>query len=643
MCKVISISGKLLSILFFNTMAFQLIFAAEMEQFKAEHFLSSPAITSPKLSPDGKTAAYQKSNSIFVWHAGEIYKLITMKNAYHIQRYLWTGNDSIIVKVRSSSSGFVYFEYYKFQIKDNKLHINKENEISKNGYVIDALPDMSDEILFGYYNYRDDSNFTEVYRIDLDKNISSQFRKKHRVDKWNRSIQYWLTDARHKLVLGISYEDEKAKVWRKRPRKRGWEIKWQAKNKGFFFPVKLAKNLDKFWAVTNIDSDKKVAIEFDLKNYNISKRLFKELESDIYNIQFNASDKPISISYQNKGVFKYKYLSNNKKINELLPENVKYQQLIINDENFSAHSLIVSAFSNTSPGAVYYCSGTPYNCNKIQDFYPWLKGYEMAVTHIHRINSDSNGKKLSIDIFVTLPGDSLVKSDHFPLIIMPHGGPIGVADDGSFSGEIQWLAYHGYAVLKVNYRGSGGYGKNFEKAGMKEWGRGIEDDIENALKFTLKTYPQIDKKRLAIFGGSYGGYSALMSVIRGKVNYRCAASFAGVTDLPLMFAKASMKNNDEISRQLTEIVGDPVQNKQTLISYSPVYRYKDINKPVFLAHGTKDSRVDVEHSYRLSAMLDLAGKPHELYIMDDIGHGFSLVADQKKFYQKLLKFFGNCL
>ena len=636
---------KLLKATLFLSVFISLSYAKDFSPkiYQAEEFLSDPVISSPTLSPNGEVVAYRRSNSIYVGNRGRYQKLLTIQNDYDIIRYRWTGDESITLKLYKKSNGYIYFENYHFNKMSDKYIVDKKSIIKRNGYIIDSVPEDSYAIIFGSYYSDDDKSLTEVYYVNMRNKISSQFRKKFRRDKWNRNIQYWLTDSQHKLTLGISYEKGKPTVWRKRPRKRGWEIKWQAKSKGFFFPVKLADNLDKFWAVTNLNSDKKVAIEFDLINYKISKKLYKELDSDIYNIQFNARNEPISISYQNKGIFKYKYFSKNTEIKALLPENLKHKQNIINDENFSAHSLIVSVFSDTSPGSVYYCRGEPYDCNKIQDFYPWLKDYKMAVTHGHRITSDSNGKKLEIDIFVTLPGSSLVKRDHFPLIIMPHGGPIGVADDSSFSGEIQWLAYHGYAVLKVNYRGSGGYGKNFEKAGMKEWGRGIEDDIENALKFTLKTYPQIDKHRLAIFGSSYGGYSALMSVIRGKVDYKCAASFAGVTDLPLMFAKASMKNNDDISRQLAEIVGDPVKNKQNLIAYSPVYQYKKINKPVFLAHGTKDPIVDIEHSYRMSAMLDLAGKPHELYIMDNIGHGFSLVTEQKKFYKELLEFLDKYL
>ncbi len=133
---------------------------------------------------------------------------------------------------------------------------------------------------------------------------------------------------------------------------------------------------------------------------------------------------------------------------------------------------------------------------------------------------------------------------------MPHGGPIGVSDTQAFSSDIQYLARMGFSVLRVNYRGSGVRGKKFEGAGERQWGRGIEDDIEAAIDFVLQK-GWVDEDRICTMGSSYGGYSALMLVIRRPDSYRCAASLMGVTDIALMF------NSDDVwaGERVTEKMG----------------------------------------------------------------------------------------
>jgi dipeptidyl aminopeptidase/acylaminoacyl peptidase len=117
-----------------------------------------------------------------------------------------------------------------------------------------------------------------------------------------------------------------------------------------------------------------------------------------------------------------------------------------------------------------------------------------------------------------------------PLIIMPHGGPYGVRDDGTYDVEVQFLANRGYVVLQPEYRGSGGYGKAFSDKGEGQWGRAMQDDLDDGMDW-LAGQGTIDPRRVCIIGSSYGGYAALWGAVRNPERYRCAASFAGVSDL----------------------------------------------------------------------------------------------------------------
>ncbi|HKA14451.1 MAG TPA: alpha/beta fold hydrolase [Myxococcota bacterium] len=204
-----------------------------------------------------------------------------------------------------------------------------------------------------------------------------------------------------------------------------------------------------------------------------------------------------------------------------------------------------------------------------------------------------------------------------PLVVMPHGGPIGVQDTREFDPVVQSLAAHGYAVLQVNYRGSSGKGTGFREAGMGSWGEGIEDDIEAALD-TVESKQLVDGDRVCIFGGSYGGYSALIGITRRPQRYRCAAAMAAPTDLLLM--SSEYIGSAEGQRAFEKIVGNPDTDREHLIAISPAYRAAEMNVPILLMQGDQDRVVDPEHAYRMREMLEANGKPYEWMIIEGATH-----------------------
>jgi dipeptidyl aminopeptidase/acylaminoacyl peptidase len=238
---------------------------------------------------------------------------------------------------------------------------------------------------------------------------------------------------------------------------------------------------------------------------------------------------------------------------------------------------------------------------------------------------------LEIESFFTLP-----ESEDVPLVVMPHGGPFGIADERTYDPTVQFLAFSGWAVLQVNYRGSAGYGRAFLEAGKQQWGTGIEDDIEAAVRHVV-AQGWVDPDRVCIFGGSYGGYSALMSAIRYPERYRCAATFAGVTDIPLMFSTSDWASNTVLTAMQRDIIGDPDTQYEALRDLSPVFRVDEIGVPVLVAHGRWDERVDIDHAYRLKMMFDLHGQPLELHVLET-GHGFASSELAGAFHEKLLDF-----
>lgn len=295
------------------------------------------------------------------------------------------------------------------------------------------------------------------------------------------------------------------------------------------------------------------------------------------------------------------------------------------------HDVLVYTYSDRDPGAYYAYDTRSNKAELLGAEYPWLDPKQMSPTIAGSLKTRDG---FSLNYLLVLP-----KQGHkpYPLVVIPHGGPIGVFNINGFDSDAQLLASRGYAVLKVNYRGSGGNGKEFEEAGKKQWGRKIEDDIEEAVHFALKSQP-LDAERVCIYGSSYGGYSALMSVIRDLALYKCAASFAGVTDLPLLYDTTDVQFDEAVRDDMADIIGDPTTDAQQLRTVSPVYLADKIDRPVLIGQGGKDPRVDKEEAFRMKLVLDMLKKPNTAVFYPDEAHGFSWLDDEADFYTRLLDF-----
>jgi len=239
---------------------------------------------------------------------------------------------------------------------------------------------------------------------------------------------------------------------------------------------------------------------------------------------------------------------------------------------------------------------------------------------------------LKINGLLTLP-NHLKEGDKVPLVVHPHGGPHGVRDDWQYNSDVQFLAHNGYGVLQVNFRGSGGYGDSFERAGHGEWGRKMQSDISDATRWAIDQ-GITNKDSICIYGASYGGYAALMGVATTDL-YQCAIGYAGVYDLELMRKKGDIKDAKQGLKYLDAVIGtDSVSLRQ----HSPVHLAENIKVPVFLIHGAKDERVPIAHAKALKKKLDKYNKTYEWLVEDKEYHGFYIEDNRVKLYEKLLAF-----
>lgn len=225
-----------------------------------------------------------------------------------------------------------------------------------------------------------------------------------------------------------------------------------------------------------------------------------------------------------------------------------------------------------------------------------------------------------------------------PLVVMPHGGPFGIFDDWAFEPDAQVLAQAGYAVLQVNFRGSGNYGRAFRHAGAREWGGTMQDDLTDATRWAV-AQGHADAERICIYGASYGGYAALMGVAREPDLYRCAVGYVGVYDLPLMRTQ-DRRGGTSARTWLDEWVGNDTAQ---LSARSPTRLADRIQAPVLLVAGGEDEIAPVEHTRRMERALRAAGVPVEALYVANEGHGFYKPENRRAFYTKLLDFLAGHL
>ncbi|HUB91865.1 MAG TPA: S9 family peptidase [Dyella sp.] len=291
---------------------------------------------------------------------------------------------------------------------------------------------------------------------------------------------------------------------------------------------------------------------------------------------------------------------------------------------------IVKVISDRDPGDYYVFDLATSNAHYLLSAEPWIDPNQMRPMQPIELKARDG---LSLHGFLTLPAGN----KPFPLIVLPHGGPHGIADRWAFDGEVQLFANRGYAVLQVNYRGSGGYGDGFQALGYRQWGLSMQDDLTDATRWAIDQ-GYADAHRVCIYGASYGGYAALEGAVREPDLYKCAVGYAGVYDLRVQLDKSDTQRTDQGSAYLQLVLGN---DRNDLLRRSPLGGVDKLKADVLLIHGGADPRVPFKNFKEFTAALDKLGKHYESLVEPDEGHGFFLPEHRKQAYQKMVDFFDS--
>ncbi|GAB3318802.1 S9 family peptidase [Luteimonas notoginsengisoli] len=293
--------------------------------------------------------------------------------------------------------------------------------------------------------------------------------------------------------------------------------------------------------------------------------------------------------------------------------------------------VLLYVYSDRDPGQVYLFDTKAKQARFLLSSREWIKPAEMSPMKPVQVKTRDG---MVIHGYLTVPAGS--DGRNLPLVINPHGGPHGPRDEWGFNPEVQLLANRGYAVLQMNYRGSGGYGADYMSAGFRQWGTTMQDDLTDSVRWAIAqgiTSPD----RVCIYGASYGGYSALMSVVREPDLYRCTVGYVGVYDLDVQRASSDTAQSDYGRAYLDTVLPASAGERH---AQSPIYGVDRIKSAVMLVHGAKDERVPIKNMYELVDRMEAAGKaPEEIVVEKKEAHGFRDLDNNVNLYTKMLAFF----
>ena len=297
-------------------------------------------------------------------------------------------------------------------------------------------------------------------------------------------------------------------------------------------------------------------------------------------------------------------------------------------------NVLVYSYSDRDPGVYYMLDTQKRKLERLVDTRAGIDPEKMPSRKFVRYTARDG---LSIPAWLTLPRGVEAKS--LPLVVSVHGGPWMHGATLQWTDEAAYLASLGYAVLEPAFRGTLGWGDKLFRASFKQWGRAMQDDLDDGMDWLVKQ-GIADPSRACIMGASYGGYAVMMGLARDPARWKCGINYVGVTDINLLFdvTWSDFADSSFLKYHAKEMIGDPSKDAEQLRAASPLAQVEKIRAPVLMAYGANDFRVPVVHGQRMKDALASRNVPVEWVVYADEGHGFLLQENRFDFYRRVADF-----
>ena len=599
------------------------------KQIPLEDFFKNPEKSSYQISPDGGfysfMAPYKNRMNIFIQKIGDSSATqLTFEEARDIAGYFWPNNEQIVfLKDEGGDENFHLFG----------VNIDGSNPISFTDFdgvraqIIDDLPDQKDFVVIGL-NKRNKQVF-DPYRLNLKTGETSMLAKNP------GNIQGWMFDHDGKLRIATAIVDgvNQSILYRENEEDEFKTIITTNFKEGFN-PQFFTFDNKNIIGSSNLGRDKYVIVEFDPITAKEVRVLYANDNYDVNGVGYSRKRKVITAAYFESWKSERHYFdSTSKAIFEKIQKQLSGYEIGITAINKDENIIILRTYSDKSLGSYYIYNSDDDKMEKIVEVSPWIDENEMS----NQLPIDYQSRDgLKINGYLTLPkGYNMENAKNLPVVINPHGGP-WARDSWGFNPEIQFLANRGYAVLQMNFRGSTGYGRRFFEASFKKWGREMQDDITDGTQWLIDK-GIADSTRIAIYGGSYGGYATLMGLVKEPKMYAAGVDYVGVSNM-FTFMKTIPPYWEPMLEMMYEMVGDVEKDSTMLREVSPVFHVDKIKAPLFIAQGANDPRVNVDESDQMVKAMKEKGIDVEYLVKKDEGHGFRNEENRFEFYRAMEKF-----
>lgn len=588
-------------------------------------FFKNPEKTAFLISPDGKYIShvepYERRMNIFVQPiSGGESKRITSVTDRDLSGYFWKGNDRLLFT--KDFGGDENFHLFAVD-REGKSMKDLTPFDSVRVEMIDNLEDNETDVLIEM-NKRNREVF-DAYRLNT---VTGELTM---VAQNPGNISGWVTDHDGKIKIATTTDGVNTSILYRESEKDTFRTIMTTTFKETFGPLFFTFDNKNIYAVTNIGRDKDAIIEYDIANNKEIKVLYERHDVDVSGMNFSRLRKVITeISYVTWRLERKILDKETENIYASLQKKLPGYEVSIVSTNKNEEFFTVSTSSDRSRGSFYLYEKKSGKLTKLADRSPWLNEKDLAeMKPIEYKTRDG----LTIHGYLTLPKGKEAKN--LPVVVNPHGGP-WYRDQWRFNSEIQFLANRGYAVLQMNFRGSTGYGKQFWMASFKQWGKTMQDDISDGVKWLIDQ-GIADPKKVAIYGGSYGGYATLAGLTFTPDLYACGVDYVGVSNL-FTFLKTIPPYWKPYLDMLYEMVGDLQKDSTLLAAASPVFHVDNIKAPLLVAQGAKDPRVNINESNQIVDALKKKGIDVPYLVKDNEGHGFRNEENRFEFYEAMEKF-----
>lgn len=601
-------------------------------QIPLEDFFRNSERTGYQLSPDGSyisyMAPYKDRLNVFVRRVDETDEhaiRITNETERSVAGYMWADNQRLLyMKDTAGDENYQLYGVHR-DGSDDRAYTAFDGVRTS---LIDDLEEQQGVVMIGM-NKRNHEVF-DPYRLNIETGELTLLAENP------GNIQGWMTDHDGRLRVATAIVDGvNTQILYRDTEDEPFKPVLTTNFRDVVSFMEFTPDNKEVYAATNLHRDKTILVRMNPATCEELEVLYENERYDIASISYSRKRKKLLSVYctGHKEPVRHYFDAEEEQLRQRIKAHFPNQRYGIADTDKAEENYLIYVGGDRTRGSYWHYNALTDEAKKIADLAPWIKSDEMNAMHPVCYTTRDG---LQIEAYLTLP-DGLTPdtAKQLPIVVNPHGGP-WARDCWGYSSEVQFLSNRGYAVFQMNFRGSTGYGRHFLEASYKQWGLKMQDDITDGVKWLIEK-GIANPNRIAIYGGSYGGYATLAGLTFTPDLYACGIDYVGVSNL-FTFMQTIPPYWRPMLEMMYEQVGHPEHDADQLAATSPALHADKIKVPLFVAQGANDPRVNKAESDQMVEALRQRGVVVEYMVKDNEGHGFHNQENRFDFYRAMERF-----